>query len=328
MSISASQIPSDRRDISAFAGVAALVAFAFCAAVAVPLATYTTSLALFGLAHVAYEMRYVAWRFAPRLRGAVLPAVAIAIFIAILARGLAIYGFIPRVTGTAIELAAGAILAVIPVLAMKRHRLAGLCIALPFAAGAVFAPIETLLLLAVLHNLSPLAFIADVMEPPRRRRALALGFLVMVALPLLIASGLPGDVMEDIGLLSPEATLFRAGRLDDNIGAYIPESFDTHPRVIDMFSAAVFAQCMHYIATIWLLPKIMREAPAQAYRPPSRYLFATLVAAASLALVGFYAFDYGAARKIYALIALVHAWLEIPVLILALDRRPFHPAST
>jgi len=328
MSISAAPKSYDRPDTLAFAAIAALVAFAFCAAIALPLATYTTSLAVFGLAHVAYEMRYVAWRFGPRLRGAVLPSIATAIIIAVIARGLALYGVIPRVTGTAIELAAGAILAFIPVLAMQRHRVAGLCIALPFALGAVFAPIETLLLLAVLHNLTPLAFIADVMEPPYRRRALAFGFFILVALPLLIASGLPGDMLERLGFLAPEASFFRAGRLDDNIGAYIPESLDGHARALDMFSAAVFAQCMHYIATIWLLPRIMRETSARVSQRNTRLLFAVLVAVASLALLSFYTFDYGAARKIYALIALVHAWLEIPVLILALERKQSHRVST
>jgi hypothetical protein len=31
--------------------------------------------------------------------------------------------------------------------------------------------------------------------------------------------------------------------------------------------------------------------------------------------------DYALARRIYALAALVHAWIEIPILLLALDRR-------
>jgi hypothetical protein len=43
-----------------------------------------------------------------------------------------------------------------------------------------------------------------------------------------------------------------------------------------------------------------------------------MIAAVALA-VGF-SFDYGAARKFYALAALMHGWIEIPILVLALDR--------
>src|SRR5262245_38151617 len=41
----------------------------FVAAVALPLATYTTALALFGFAHVGSELRYVDYRFGGRLPG-------------------------------------------------------------------------------------------------------------------------------------------------------------------------------------------------------------------------------------------------------------------
>lgn len=321
MSVSALHTANERQATPAWAMASLVIVIAFLASVSLPLATYTSALALFGLAHVAFEMRYVGWRFGDRLRGPIFAAMAMTIAIAVAGRALSTLGFIPRAPGTAIELAAGAILAIIPVLAMRRRRLAGLSVALPFALGAVIAPIETLLVLAVLHNLTPLAFLADIVEPSRRWRALAIGFSLLVIAPLFIASGVPGDLMERFSLVAPEASLFAAGRLDDNIGAFVPEFLDTHPLVIDMFAAAVFAQCMHYLATIWLLPRIMRER-TQTTQPRTRagLVYGASVVAASLALVSLYSIDYGAARKIYALIALVHAWLEIPVLILALDR--------
>src|SRR5437660_10670865 len=50
-------------------GVGAFLAVTFTSAVALPLATYTTALAVFGLAHVGSELRYVDYRFGSRLRG-------------------------------------------------------------------------------------------------------------------------------------------------------------------------------------------------------------------------------------------------------------------
>jgi hypothetical protein len=47
------------------------VAAIFLAAVALPLATYTAALAMFGLAHVGSELRYVDYRFGSRLPGGV-----------------------------------------------------------------------------------------------------------------------------------------------------------------------------------------------------------------------------------------------------------------
>jgi hypothetical protein len=44
------------------------------------------------------------------------------------------------------------------------------------------------------------------------------------------------------------------------------------------------------------------------------------MAALALALVVGFSIDYGVARKLYALAALVHGWIEIPILVLALDR--------
>ena len=317
--------------MSSAAATAALsvAAIAFALSVALPLATYTTTLACFGLAHVAYELRYVAWRFAARLQGRFLLAISLLIAVAVVSRGLALTGLIPRLAGTALELACAAALAALPALCMRRHRLLALAIALPFAAGAVLAPFEALLLLAVLHNLTPLALLADVLKPPQRAPVMAIAAIFFLGLPLLIASGWPGHFAEILGLSAAEATLFRAGALDDNIGAFIPEQLDNHPRVVDFFAAAVFAQCMHYLAVIWLLPRIMRRDRAQKESAaPARRLavtFALAVAAASIILIAAYAVDYGLARKLYALIALVHAWLEIPVLVMALDMdRPGH----
>ena len=51
-----------------------------------------------------------------------------------------------------------------------------------------------------------------------------------------------------------------------------------------------------------------------------KWLGLSLLMMAALALAAGFSFDFGAARKFYALAALVHGWIEIPILVLALDR--------
>ena len=155
---------------------------------AAPLLVYTTSLAAFGLAHVAAELRYVDQRFSARLGRGTLrdragaprrdrrPAVAVVR---------------PRRLGAASPRAR----------ARRGHRLAataaGRCLLRgePMAAalsvavtaalafGLARAPATTLVVLAFLHNLTPVGFLAERLEGAARRRALALCGLVFVAVP-------------------------------------------------------------------------------------------------------------------------------------------------
>jgi hypothetical protein len=171
-----------------------------------------------------------------------------------------------------------------------------------------------LLGLAILHNLTPLGFFAEALDGERRRRALILLSIPLVALPLLIATGLPYEALARMGLEWPEARLLASGPLTFNLGAYVPASLVSSTWALHAFSAAVFAQIMHYAAVIVLLPRLAAQTPA---RWSSRWLVAGIgVAAAVLVIV--FVVDYGLARQLYGLTALVHSWLEIPVLLLAL----------
>jgi hypothetical protein len=69
---------------------------------------------------------------------------------------------------------------------------------------------------------------------------------------------------------------------------------------------------------IALLPRLLGEAPSRTLVPwplPGRLIAA--IAAAGLALALLFVLDYRLARQIYALAALVHSWIEIPILLLA-----------
>lgn len=294
-------------------GGAAFVAAAFVVTVALPLATYTTSLALFGLAHVLSELNYIDRRFQARL-GSLARWIGAAILVAVAARAAAMWGGLSPVIDAAVELSAAALLAAIAAARMAHHRAAGAVAGAILAAGALAAPFQMLLGLAILHNLSPLGFVAEALAGKRRRRALALLAVPLIGLPLLIATGLPGAALGRLGLEWPEARFLASGPLTLNLGVYVPASLISSDWAVYAFTGAVFAQIMHYTAVILLLPRLARENPP---RWPRRGL-AALVAAAGAMLFLAFAFDYGLARQLYALAALMHSWIEIPVLLIAL----------
>jgi hypothetical protein len=281
--------------------------------VALPLATYTTSLALFGLAHVLSELNYVDRRFRARLIGARL-WIGAPILLAVAARAAATAGKLPQAIDAGVELGAAAMLAAGAVLRMRRRRTIGAVAGMVLAAAAVAAPFQMLLALALLHNFTPLGFVAEALRGGRRRRALLLLGIPLVGLPLLIASGLPCAALARLGLEWPEARFLASGPLAFNLGVYVPASLVSSDWALHAFSGAVFAQIMHYAAVILLLPLLAAETPA---RWSWRWLAAGIaVAGVALALV-FFA-DYGLARQLYGLAALVHSWIEIPVLLVAL----------
>lgn len=295
------------------AGAAGFVAVAFVVTVALPLATYTTSLALFGFAHVLSELNYIDRRFRVRLGGAAL-WIGAPILLAVAARIAAMWGGLPPVVDATIELGAAAVLAVGAVWRMRRQRALGAVAGVVLAAGAVAAPFQLLLGLALLHNLTPLGFVAEALGGERRRRTLMLLAVPLLVLPLVIATGLPFAALARAGLAWPEARVLASGPLTLNLGVYVPASLVSSDWALYAFSAAVFAQIMHYAAVILLLPRLASENPP---RWPVRRLAAGIViAAAALAL--FFIADYRLARQIYGLAALVHSWVEIPVLLIAL----------
>jgi hypothetical protein len=124
---------------------AALALPALAAAVALPLATYTISLAGFGLAHVLSEMHYVRGRFAGRIGSGLAERFGLPIAVAVLARAAATWGVLPPTVAVAIELVAVAVLAIGATMAMRRRRAAGTVVGVVLVSGAVMAPYHLLL---------------------------------------------------------------------------------------------------------------------------------------------------------------------------------------
>ena len=311
------------------AGAATLMLAIFLAAVALPLATYTTALAMFGLAHVGSELRYVDHRFGGRLGGGLVLWLVSGLAGAVAVRIFGMAGLMPYGAAIVLELTIVAAMTGSMVVSMRRFRSAGAAVAAVLFGCTVVAPVPTFLCLAVAHNLMPLAFLADALAGAERRRVLSIMVIPFVVLPLTIATGLPHALLAQAGLVAPAVTMFSAGTLADNLGAYVPPAYLDTSWAVNAFSAAVFAQCMHYAVVIFVLPRLIDGAavPRTKLPWPNAGRFILDLAALALALAIGFSIDYGVARKLYALAALVHGWIEIPILVLALDRTALKPVQ-
>ncbi len=296
----------------AAAGVVAFVCVAVAAAM--PLAAYTLGLALFGLPHVLAEMGYVRRRF-----GARIPAGGWAVLLGLLAMIVALRvsvlaGVVGAATARPFELAAVAALALaVAPLAPPARRPLVLVATLTLGIAALAAPLLTLLFLAVLHNLTPVAFFAEAAPPGRRLAAASLATLVFIGGPALVATGVAGDAMAALGLAAMEAAPLASGPLRAQFGAYLPPSLHGLAWAPQLFAAIVAAQLLHYAAVILALPRLLPAEPAPRVRRRG-----LAIAAATLPLALLFFADFGEGRAVYGIASAVHAWIEVPVLLLAL----------
>lgn len=136
--------------------------------------------------------------------------------------------------------------------------------------------------------------------------------------PLLIATGLPYAALAAAGLAAPELSPFEGVSLAGNLAIYVPREFHLESWAVHAFSAAVFAQCLHYMAVILVLPRLVKGEPAGLIRWPGPRTFFVALAVAAAALAAGYFLDFAQARRVYAFAALLHSWVEIPILVLAL----------
>lgn len=310
--------------VAAYALGAALLASA------APLLAYAGSLALFGAPHVLAELRYVDGRFGRRLR-----AGAGALMLAILAlvvglRALTILHRIHPADGYVAELGLVATLAfvVVPDLAATPAR-AAFAIALggALAAGSALAPWTTVVTLAILHNATPVGFLTERLAGrPERRRVLATCAVLFLAIPALIAGGLPARALEALGAWRPDATFGTVGALVSHLRVFVPEAVTNASFAPHVFAACAFLQLLHYGIVIGVLPRLLAtrgtegDDPVMPW-PAARVLGLGIAGVGLVAAVGFVR-DFAGTRAAYGLLASVHAWIELPVLLLALAGRP------
>jgi hypothetical protein len=127
-------------------------------------------------------------------------------------------------------------------------------------------------------------------------------------------------------LLGPAAENdpLHAGALAAQLYVYVPQPFVATQRAVDLFTASVVAQGAHYAAVLVLLPLLLSRLDPNARGlvlwPRAGFFVLFCLAAGTLSL-GFFFAGFAAARSFYGIAASVHAWLEIPILVLALTGR-------
>jgi hypothetical protein len=301
---------------------------AFIAVSVAPIATFLILIVGFGFLHVLTELRYVDARFSGRLDRRWLWLMLALVMVIAGVRGLLIFGAIPYDWAIGLETAIGVALAGLGMIFLPRYRFAVGAGVLAFAAIAIASPLHALLTIAILHNLTPLGFFAERLAPEARRRMLAILSIPFVLIPLLIATGAPLAAMQALTGLSPDWTPFSAGPAERHMGAFLPPEFIGERAAYAAFAGAVFAQTMHYLATIVILPRIQPVAATTIFPWPQGWAFWAYCSVACGALIAFYLSDYGQAKALYGLFAAIHSWIEVPILIAALalaDQRPAQP---
>ncbi|MCE9635184.1 MAG: hypothetical protein K8T90_05700 [Planctomycetes bacterium] len=315
--------------VAAYAVGAALLASA------APLLAYAGSLALLGAPHALAELRYVDGRFSRRLGTARGLAVAAILAVVVGLRCAVLAGWIAPATAVPAELGLVAVLAftVVPDLAARPLRaLVAVGVGAVIAAGSWAAPTALVVALAVLHNATPIGFLAE--RDDVRPRLLVPALVAFVAVPALVATGLPSRLLAEFGCFAPDAAFASAGALGDHLRVFVPPAWVATAAAPALFAAAAYLQLMHYGVVLGVLPRLLAADADTTDRPalpwPRRRVLAWTIAVVGAGFAVAFFTCFVPARSAYGLLAAVHAWIEIPVLLLALvprDALPFPPSA-
>ncbi len=294
-----------------------LVGVSLISAIASPFATYTLTLACFGITHVLVELRYVDSRFSGRLGATLVDRLLVLVLAIALIRLGSVGGLLPPHWGVALELLCGLGLVAIATLALGRQHWRwgtwGFGVGSLLALGIYVDPIATSVVLAIIHNLTPIGFILE-RQPSRRISLLCL--LIFVVLPLFI---LVWQWLNPVSFNWADNTTYLA--------AFVPPIWQKIAIAYPLFSAVTFLQCIHYAAVIGLFSQWIEEHPKTVSKTGSKTVFpwgstravyGYLIAIATVFWIAFQ-HSFGLTRALYGTIAAVHAWIEIPLLLLLLS---------
>jgi len=282
---------------------------------------YVCALAVFGLPHVVWELGFLRSRYFSRWPVGWWGVLILVLLTHAALRALAWIGVVSAQAQQVLDLLALATLMLVVVGAPKvagwPARLAAL-----LASGAVWAALEcgrigeVLLALALLHNFTPVAFAWDMARDVPRYRPQARVASLIFMLPLgLVALGLVGWWPAPLSGLGLSWLDGQVPGLSGAAGGALRAA---------LLSAAVLAQCLHYYYVLKVLPRAEEQRTGHA--PVPYWLCAcTLVLTAGLAI--YFVQRFGGARQLYGVAAGFHAWLEWPLLLLALCSRPLRIAG-
>lgn len=319
-------------------GMLGLVSLALglgCVVAAVPLLVYTTTLAVFGLPHVLMELDYLARRFGPRLDRPLVCTWGVLLLAVVVVRLLTVVG--QAVPGGREVWELGLLIAlvttVVPALAPASWGASAgaITVLVLLILGWMLEPLTALVLLAVLHNLTPIGFLAERPHGRHRQRVLRVCALVGGALPVLIASGWLHQAVAPPGLACEELTFWPVGPLAAHLGVFVPAPVLDTAWAQPAFAAAVYLQCVHYFTVLYVLPRLApatrQGTPGSSWSLSRTFVRRVVLIVGVLMLLGFVR-AFAEVRAIYGLVAAVHAWIEIPLLLSIPALGPFPQEAT
>jgi hypothetical protein len=287
-----------------------------------PIATYLSTLSLFGVAHVFIELRYIDAKYFTFLKKQVNVSFIfwlVNLLLAIAAlRCLILLNWLPHSIGLGLELCCGLGLVLLAARVLWQQikvvdsleiivRLGvTLAIATLLVLGIVQSPITTLVILAILHNLTPIGFIY---HHPNRHHFHWFGCIFMFGvLPLLIFCG---RWLAVSWYSSPIMTSYY-------MATFVPPALQHSQFAEPLFAAVTFCQCMHYLVVLGLFSE-WTPSNSDSLIPwmcPQWFYLAVLFVS-TLFLFAFQT-SFFTTRAFYSVLASIHAWVEIPLLLVLL----------
>jgi hypothetical protein len=283
----------------------------------VPGPLYLVSLAVLGLPHVVWELAYLRSRYGGRWPARWWVGVLLLLAVQLVLRMAAWTGHLSSdalpVADLLVLLALLAAVLLAPRGVGWGPRAAALAGALVLIgvlqAGQMTA---ALLVLALLHNFTPVGLAWDLARDDPAHRPLARRTTALFGLPLaVVALGAAGWWPQPLAGTG-QGWLLAASPLpllDSAAG------WQAGPLPAALASAMVLAQCLHYHQVLQVLPAAQAQRTGQV---PMPRVLRGIAIAVSAALALYFAWSFADARQLYAVAAGVHAWLEWPVLLLAL----------
>jgi hypothetical protein len=278
-------------------------------AIVFPFGTYAVTLATFGLAHVAIELRYIDSRFHHQIDRTLELRLVILLIAIGWWRCCAIFGWLAAEIAHILELGCGLGLVLLATQYLGgfnwRSIFPGIILSGILGVGIIRDPIATSVILSIVHNLTPIGFVLE-RQVFKNYLAVLMCGVIFGVMPFLIFIW---------QLLHPSAPVDLAS---DSVylSAFVASAWQKSSIAYPLFSAAVFLQCMHYTAVIGLFSQWTQDRSPTLLPWFDRRYFYIALGAISICLLIAYQHDFRSTRSIYGIVASIHAWLEIPLLLL------------
>jgi hypothetical protein len=289
----------------------AIVLISLLSAISFPLTTYAMTLSTFGIAHVAIELRYIDSRFHQRWGGNIESSLLWLVLSISILRLCGIFGWMDGRLAQILELWIGLGLVLLATHHLYRQSwrqgLIGVAVGCILGMGIIVDSIATSVIFAIFHNLTPIGFILE-RQGLTSRRILWSCAAIFGLLPLLIL----------LYQLSPLPHLPIEVNLS-YLAAFVAPAWQQSPLAYPLFSAVAFLQCMHYGVVIGLFSQWTPKQSSTLIPWFLNTYFYLVLAGISICLFIFFQHSFILTRAFYGIVASIHAWIEIPLLLLSLQ---------